>query len=96
MSIRIVNAVGGTRTRTGLPPGDFKSPALLAISTQKQAQPTIPSKTLAHESENDTDLAALLALWPRLPDGGRELFRTTAETFAGTLATKKGKRRIPN
>jgi hypothetical protein len=36
----------------------------------------------------DPDLAALLALWDRLPEGGRKLLRQTAETLAETLPAK--------
>jgi hypothetical protein len=50
--------------------------------------------SLAHESENDPDLARLMALWPELPEAGRKLLVTTAQTLAGQLPMpKKGKRR---
>ena len=49
------------------------------------------ARTLAQESPNDPDLAALLALWDRLPEGGRKLLRQTAEALMGTLLRKHGK-----
>jgi hypothetical protein len=36
-------------------------------------------------AETDPDLAALLAVWDRLPEGGRTLLRQTAEALTGTL-----------
>ena len=48
--------------------------------------------SLARESQKDPDLAALLAAWDRLPDGGRKLLRQTAEALAGTLPRKGRKR----
>jgi hypothetical protein len=44
------------------------------------------AQTLARESENDPDLARLLELWERLPEGGRRLLRQTAETLCGELS----------
>jgi hypothetical protein len=44
---------------------------------------------LARESQNDPDLAALLALWDRLPERGRRLLRETAEAMTGTLPGKR-------
>jgi transcriptional regulator of acetoin/glycerol metabolism len=38
---------------------------------------------------NDPDLARLLELWGRLPEGGRRLLRQTAETLCGALPGKK-------
>jgi hypothetical protein len=40
---------------------------------------------LARLSPDDADLTAVLALWDRLPAGGRKLLRQTAETLAGAL-----------
>jgi hypothetical protein len=39
----------------------------------------------------DPDLARLTALWPDLPEAGRKLLVTTAETLAGQLP-RPGKR----
>lgn len=36
----------------------------------------------------DADLARLAALWPALPEAGRRLLVTTAETLAGQLPRK--------
>jgi hypothetical protein len=43
------------------------------------------AQTLAHESQNDPDLTRVLELWATLPDAGRSLLRTMAETLAGQL-----------
>jgi hypothetical protein len=52
---------------------------------------TIPT---APTPDSDPDLTALLALWDRLPDGGRKLLRQTAETLAGALPRKGSKGRV--
>jgi hypothetical protein len=39
--------------------------------------------------ECDADLARLLELWSDLPEAGRKLLRTTAETLAGQLPKPK-------
>jgi hypothetical protein len=49
----------------------------LAPSTSPQAEPP------------DADLACLLALWPCLPQAGRRLLITTAQTLAGELPKPK-------
>ena len=97
-------AVGGTRTRTGSPPGDFKSPALFAISTGNQAQAEIPSKTLAHslahESENrmqtDPDLALILDRWPMLSATAKAalvaMVKATTDTTSGKLPKGRDRR----
>ena len=51
-------------------------------------------QALARESQNDRELAALFALWPKLPESGRKLLLQTAETLTGTLPMHaKDKRR---
>jgi hypothetical protein len=47
------------------------------------------AQTLAREVEKCPDLARLFALWPDLPDAGKKLLVTTAETLAGQLNSKR-------
>jgi hypothetical protein len=62
------------------------SPAEIAPpQADAPAAPKTLAQTLARESEKDADLARLLELWERLPEGGRRLLRQTAETLCGEL-----------
>jgi len=77
--------------------GDLNpQPAQSKSKTAQELAPTAESPlalSLARESQNDADLASLLALWPALPEAGRRLLVTTAQTLAGTLTRKRAKRK---
>jgi hypothetical protein len=42
-------------------------------------------KAFAIPAQTDTDLARVLELWSALPEAGRALLRTTAETLTGQI-----------
>ena len=68
-------------------------PLAHSLARESEKSPALALSTSPPTDPLDADLARLMALWPELPELGRKLLVTTAETLAAQLPRKAKRKR---